>query len=137
MWLGFDEDDSTNLFSSLNGPWQGKVVVVDSAQLGVPSILESTVTGIYKAAGFRVSKCSSRCVTCPKSTTDKYFTSNIIHQEFNIINHSGKDTSCHSQNLIFLLSCKNCNFQRVSQTTIVLHKQMTSIEKLKLDVNIL
>ena len=42
MWLGFDEDDSTNLFSSLNGPWQSKVVVVDSAQLGVPSILEST-----------------------------------------------------------------------------------------------
>ena len=111
--------------------------MVDSAQLGVPSILESTVTGIYKAAAFRVSKCSRRCVTCPKSTTDKYFTSNIIHQEFNIINHSWKDTSCHSQNLIFLLSCKNCNFQRVSQTTIVLHKQMTSIEKLKLDVNIL
>ena len=105
------------MLSRLNGPRQGKVVVVGSAQVGSRSVSESPVTGIHQVAGFRVSKCNiTRCVSCPKLTTDQNFTSNVTHQEFHMINHSRKDPSCHSQHLIFLLSCKNCNFQYVSHS---------------------
>ena len=66
-----------------NGPRQCKVdcaevgsVVVDSTEVGSPSISESTTNGIHQVRKFRVSKCSSiRCLICPKLTTDKYFKS--------------------------------------------------------------
>ena len=140
-WLGESlhclpstREDSTNFSSRLNGPWQGKAVVINSVEEESLSISKSTLNKVYQVAGFRVSKFSSiRWLTCHKLITDKYFTCNITHQKFDIINHSGEDLLCHLQNIIYL-SCKNllsCNYQYVGDATIRLHKWMNIQRKPK------
>ena len=43
--------------------------------------------------------------------------------KFNLSNYSEEDISCNSQNLIYLLSCKNSDFQYVDETSIPLHSE--------------
>ena len=98
-------EGSTNFPRRPNESRQDNAVVVDSAEVGSPSISGSTANGVHQVAGFTVSKCNdTRCMTCPKLITEKYFTSNITHQKFNIINHSGEYITCHLQNYVYLLS---------------------------------
>ena len=50
--------------------------------------------------------------------------SNISQETYKIKTHSRKHISCHSQNLIYLLTCKNCNIQYVGKTALPLHKRI-------------
>ena len=69
------------------------------------SISKSTVNEDIQVAGLKVSNYSNaRSLTCPILITNEYLTSNITHQNFNIINHSGEDLSCHLENSMYLLS---------------------------------
>ena len=50
--------------------------------------------------------------------------SNISQETYKIKIHSRKNISCHSQSLIYLLTCKNCNIQYVGKTALPLHKRI-------------
>ena len=68
---------------------------------------------------FAVRKCSDwRCKTCQTFITSKVFKSNVTNQSYNIVNPTRDDLNCHSQNIIYLLSCISCN----SNTSV---KQLT------------
>ena len=70
-------------------------------------------------------KCGGkRCMTCPKRDLGTEFVSNITKNKYKIINHSNEQITCHSQNLIYLLTCNKCNSQYVGQTCRPLHKRM-------------
>ena len=111
---------------------QGNAVVADSGEVGSILISESVANGSQYDAGFSIFTCkSNRCLTCPKLSTSKTFQSNVTHKTFEVINHSKENITCHSQNLIYLLSCRNCNFQYVGETTIPLHKRINIHRKAK------
>ena len=114
---------------------QGNAVVTESAEAGSPSTSDPVANGNHHAAtgnshhatttGFTISKCASRrCMTCPKLSTSSTFQSSVTSKNYKIINHSGETISCHSQNLIYLLTCNNCNLQYVGETTIPLNKRI-------------
>ena len=103
---------------------QGNAVVSDFENEGSPFISLSVANGNQQAASY-IFKCGSiRCLTCPKLVQSKSFQSNITHQTFEIINHPLENLDCHSQNLIYLLTCRNCSIQYVGETTIPLHKRI-------------
>ena len=54
----------------------------------------------------------------------KQISSNITNQTYPIINHSNENINCHSQNLVYILTCQGCNQQYVGETTIPLHKRI-------------
>ena len=104
-------------------PRQGKAVVTDFVEDGSPSNI--VANGEKLVASFGISKCSSnRCMTCPKLVFSKQFTSNVTHKTYDIINHTSENLSCHSQNLVYLLTCSSCNLQYVGETTIPLHRRI-------------
>ena len=104
---------------------QGNAVVSDFENEGSPFISLSVANGNQHAASYDIFKCgSTRCLTCPKLVQSKSFQSNITHQTFEIINHPLENLDCHSQNLIYLLTCRNCSIQYVGETTIPLHKRI-------------
>ena len=116
----------TNFSRRLSRPWQGKAVVINSVKKESPSMSKS-----MRFVWLQCSEYLNVVVpNSPKLIKDKYFTSNIIHQKFSIINHSGEDLSCHMQNIY--LSCKNlwsCKYQYLGDATIGLHKWMNIQKK--------
>ena len=128
-WSGQPPDQVTSprvdLPRRLADSRQDNAVVSEIANAGSPFISISVANGDQHAASFDIIKChSGRCLTCPKLSTSKSFQSNITHQTFDVINHSSENLNCHSQNLIYLLSCNRCNIQYVGETTIPLHKRI-------------
>ena len=104
---------------------QDNAVVSNVENAGSPFTPILVANGNQHAASFDILKCNStRCQTCPKLSLSKTFQSNITHQTFQTINHSLENLDCHSQNLIYLLTCINCNIQYVGETTIPLHKRI-------------
>ena len=70
-------------------------------------------------------KCSDqRCMTCPKFNTSKSFKSNVTNKTYKVVNHTGEDLTCHSQNIIYLLSCITCNIQYIGETANPMHLRM-------------
>ena len=111
---------------------QGQAVVVESRDEGSPSTSDSTANGNHSAPGINILKCKSkRCLTCPKLKVNKTFESNITQKTYQIINHSRKTISCHTQNLVYLLTCDTCNIQYVGETVLPLHKRINIHRKAK------
>ena len=78
---------------------QGNAIVTASVEVGSLSTSDIVANGNHHAADFTLSKCTSmRCMTCPKLNIDHNFQSSGTQKSFNIINHSGENISCHSQN---------------------------------------
>ena len=66
----------------------------------------------------------SNCRVCINLVTNKTFTSNVTNKTYDIINRTGEDLNCKSQNVIYVTTCKNCNIQYVGETTNPLHLRM-------------
>ena len=49
---------------------------------------------------------------------------NVINNKSPTEKHTRVKLSCHSQNLIYLLTCSSCNLQYVGETTQPLHKRI-------------
>jgi len=74
---------------------------------------------------FAVRKYSDRrCKTCPTLNISKTFTNKITNKSYKVVNPTGEDLNCHSQNIIYLLSCSSCNIQYVGETAYPMHKRM-------------
>ena len=74
---------------------------------------------------FALRKCSDRrCKTCPNFSTSNKFSSNVTNKPYKVVNPTGDDLNCHSQNIIYLLSCTSCNIQYVGETAYPMHLRM-------------
>ena len=51
------------------------------------------------------------------------FKSNVTNREYNVKNHTGEILTCHSQNIIYLLTCLGCGVQYVGETIYPFHKR--------------
>ena len=73
---------------------------------------------------FSISKCrDKRCSTCPTFNLSKSFESNVTKRRYEVINHTKENLTCHSQNIIYMLTCLICNIQYVGETIIPFHKR--------------
>ena len=52
------------------------------------------------------------------------FKSDITQKSYDITNHSIENIICHTQNVICLLSCNQCNVQYVGEAILPFHKRM-------------
>ena len=103
---------------------QGNAVVGSSADAGSPSTSDDSANGSQPTDQILFRCTRKRCLTCPKLDISSSFTSNITKKSYQTINHSNEQLSCHSQNLIYLLSCCKCNTQYVGETTIPFNKRI-------------
>ena len=105
------------------GSRQGNAVVNSFTEVGTPS--SEMANGVHLTDTYNVAPCGATlCKTCDILVTHKTYTSNVTNKIFAVKNHSGENLSCKSQNLIYLLSCKNCNLQYVGETILPLNKRM-------------
>ncbi|KAK3756299.1 hypothetical protein RRG08_064785 [Elysia crispata] len=63
-----------------------------------------------------------RCMTCTSITSSTTFTTTITRKSYNIL-HS---LSCHSHNVIYLITCNLCNKQYVGLTSQTLRKRFNT-----------
>ena len=97
----------------------GVVVHVDE---GGPSI--QTAKREVSDTDFAISNCNDkRCKTCPSFIKSNIFISHVTGQEYNIINNTGENLTCHSQNIIYLLTCQHCGIQYIGETILPFHKR--------------
>ena len=68
--------------------------------------------------------CNSSCKTCPDLVISNTFYSSVTGRVHSVINHSGEQITCKTQNVIYLLTCKNCHYQYVGETCIPLHERI-------------
>ena len=98
---------------------KGRLGVIMNLGEGSPSFIREV------DSQYRIHKCKDkRCLTCPTLNTSSKFTSNVTHREYRIINHTNEDINCHSQNIVYLLTCATCNIQYVGETAYPMHKRM-------------
>ena len=101
---------------------QGNAGVIINLGEGSPSFIVALGPTLDR---YVLRKCSDRrCMTCPNFVTSKTFKSNVTNKTHQIINHTGEDLTCHSQNIIYLLSCTSCNIQYVGETAYPMHLRM-------------
>ena len=55
--------------------------------------------------------------------------SNPTQKNYNILNHSRENVTCHTQHVIYLLSCNQCYVQYIGETTFPLHKRINDHKK--------
>ena len=71
---------------------------------------------------YSISKCrDKRCLTCKNLSLSKTVKSNVTKRRYEVINHTSENLTCHSQNIIYLLTCLSCNIQYVGETAIEFH----------------
>ena len=68
--------------------------------------------------------CRSDCKACPQLITSSIFHSSVTGRSYSLINHSGEDINCKSQNFIYLLTCTSCFCQYIGETCIPLNKRL-------------
>ena len=94
---------------------QGNAGVIVSSGDGSPSIIVAcgdNVTNTCLAIKCR----SKRCLTCIDLQLSSNLISNITNRKYQVVNPTGETLSCNSQNIIYLLSCKECQVQYVGET---------------------
>ena len=88
------------------------MVVDDNTEVGSPSVI--TANGNSSVASFTLGKCNKpRCKTCAFFLENKNIQSNVTHKSYTLINPSGENLNCQSQNVIYLMTCNNCNVQYI------------------------
>ena len=101
---------------------QGNAGVVVNSGDGGPSFIAAVGTSSSSRLAFSNCK-DKRCKTCPTFIKSETFKSNITNQQFKVINHTEEHLTCHSQNIIYLLTCLCCNIQYVGETVYPFHKR--------------
>ena len=108
---------------------QGNAGVIINFGEGSPSFIVALGPTLDR---YVLRKCSDRrCMTCPKLNISKTFISNVTNKEYKVINHTGEDLDCHSQNIIYLLFCSSCNIQYVGETAYPMHLRMNQHRRSK------
>ena len=75
----------------------------------------------------KIQKCGSvLCRTCSFVEEVNYFTSNVTGERFFPKTNDENYLDCRSQNIIYLIFCKVCNFQYVGETKTKLQKRFSS-----------
>ena len=98
--------------------------VVERHEIGNRSISTANENQLVEDK-FTIKHCrNARCKTCPKFNTSLKFQSTVSGKTYNVVNHSNENINCHSQNLIYLLTCEGCHLQHVGETTQPLNKRM-------------
>ena len=91
--------------------------------------LEKLATGlnlINNTTNF-ASKCKDkRCKTCPLLNTSHEIVSNTTGKKYSSVNNTNNTLGCKSQNVVYLLTCVNCNVQYVGETCQPLSQRMNS-----------
>ena len=106
---------------------RGQLGVITNLGGGSPSFIRTL------NSQFKIHKCKDkRCLTCPTFNTSSKIISNVTHREYKVINHTNEDINCHSQNIIYLLTCISCNIQYVGETATPMHIRMNQHRKSKL-----
>ena len=67
---------------------------------------------------------SPRCKTCSIIQWSSEFKSNVTNKKYTVINNTNEMLNCHSQNIIYLITCKGCNIQYVGETVTRLSERM-------------
>ena len=99
------------------------VVAYNNNEVGSLSVIAAN--GNSLVASFTLDKCHrSRCMTCPRFSTTPFFKSNVSQKTYPLKNPSGENLNCKSQNVIYLMTCDNCNVQYVGETTTPLNERM-------------
>ena len=89
--------------------------------LGSPSFIRA----LERMSEPAISMCKDkRCLTCPSLIKSYTIQSNITQKNCKVVNHTGEYLNCHSQNVVYLLTCKVCNLQYVGETAQPLHKRI-------------
>ena len=101
---------------------QGNAGVVVNPGDGGPSFIAAVGTVSSSRLAFSFCK-DKRCMTCPKFVQSDTFKSHVTNQEYKVINHTEERLSCHSQNIIYLLTCLCCGIQYVGETIWPFHKR--------------
>ena len=65
-----------------------------------------------------------RCKTCTVILSSTEFKSNVTNKKYTVINNTNEMLNCHSQNIIYLMTCKGCNIQYVGETVTRLSERM-------------
>ena len=102
---------------------QGNAGVIVNFGEGSTSFI--VAQGRASITSYSVSFCKDkRCLTCKTFNPSKLIISNTTHRKYEVINHTGENLNCHSQNIIYLLTCLSCNIQYVGETAIPFHKRV-------------
>ena len=101
---------------------QGNAGVIVNIGEGSTSFI--VARGPVSDASYSISLCKDkRCFTCKTFKLEKHVTSNTTHRKYKVINHTGENLNCHSQNIVYLCTCLCCNIQYVGETAIPFHKR--------------
>ena len=104
---------------------QDNAAVRMNTEQGARSIRQAD--GIESIENYTIKPCgASRCLTCTCLTTTRNYTSNVTNRTYTVMNHSNENLTCKSSNLIYLLTCQNCNLQYVGETTTPLNIRMNT-----------
>ena len=102
---------------------QGNAGVI--VNLGEGSTSFIVALGDASVTNFTISHCKDkRCKTCKTFNLSKEVVSNVTHRKYSIINHTGENLNCHSQNTVYLCTCLSCGVQYVGETVLELHERM-------------
>ena len=102
---------------------QGNAGVIINPGDGSPSIIMAQGNNVTNTCLAKTCR-SKRCLTCPDLLIKSSFISNVTNRKYEVINPAGETLSCNSQNVIYLLSCKECGVQDVGETVLKLSKRM-------------
>jgi hypothetical protein len=72
----------------------------------------------------RLRTCRSSCKTCPDLIVSNTFYSSVSGRAHSVINHSGEQITCKTQNVVYVLTCKKCHYQYVGESCIPLHERI-------------
>ena len=82
---------------------QGNAGVIVNLDEGGPSFI---IAGGQIPESFLISSCAnSRCKTCPNWNREHLIISNVTNKKYSLINHTGENINCHTQNIVYLLTC--------------------------------
>ena len=84
-------------------------------------VLHKIDDSVLRQHGITVSQsnkrlCRSNCKACPQIISSSSFYSTVTGRSYSLINHSGEDINCKSQNFIYLITCESCFCQYVGET---------------------
>ena len=104
---------------------QDNAAVGTNTEPGARSIGQAN--GIDSIENYTIEPCGAkRCLTCSTLITSRSYSSNVTNRTYSVINHSNEKLTCKSSNLIYLLTCINCNLQYVGETTTPLNVRMNT-----------
>ena len=102
---------------------QGNAGVI--VNLGEGSTSFIVARGDASAADFTISRCKNkRCKTCRTFKTSKEIISNVTNRKYKMINQTGENLHCQSQNIVYLCTCLTCNVQYVGETVQQMNERM-------------